>query len=126
MKEGDVILTWIPHADGTLKNRPVLILRELPPFHDFLVCGISSQIHQAVPGFDELIMDADSDFRKSGLVTDSVVRLGFLAVLPRRKIAGTIGSLSANRHERLLRRLSFYLLEKVDKASSNRTERDGS
>jgi mRNA interferase MazF len=118
MKEGDVILAQIPQADGTVKTRPALFLRELPPFHDLLVCGISTQIHQAVPGFDEIITSSDPDFLKSGLVTDSVVRLGFLAVFPRRKVVGAIGNVSTERYERLLRRLSSYLLERVDKSSS--------
>jgi mRNA interferase MazF len=48
VKEGDVILTQIPQSDGTLKSRPALVLRELPPFRDLLVCGISTQTHQAV------------------------------------------------------------------------------
>ena len=42
MKEGDVILTPILQADAIAKNRPALILRELPPFQDLLVCGIST------------------------------------------------------------------------------------
>ena len=90
VKEGDVILTQIPQSDGTMKTRPALVLRELPPFRDLLVCGISTQTHQAVRGFDELMLRADSDFSDSGLIADSVVRLGFLAVLPRSKVAGTI------------------------------------
>ena len=118
MKEGDVILTPILQADDIAKNRPALILRELPPYRDLLVCGISTQIHQAVRGFDEVVARTDSDFLGSGLVTDSVVRLGFLAVLPRRRIAGTIGRVSAERHERLLRRLSTYLLENVEKTTT--------
>ena len=32
MKQGDVMLTPIPQADGQIKNRPALFLRELPPF----------------------------------------------------------------------------------------------
>ena len=43
MKEGDVLLTELPQADGARKLRPVLFLRRMPPFQDFLVCGISSQ-----------------------------------------------------------------------------------
>jgi mRNA interferase MazF len=42
MKEGDVILTPVPQADGTIKNRPAVILREMRPYKDFLVCG---QVH---------------------------------------------------------------------------------
>ena len=45
MKEGDVILTPMPQADGKVKNRPALYLREMPPFRDALVCGISTQTH---------------------------------------------------------------------------------
>ncbi len=36
MKEGEIILTPIPQADGTVKNRPALLLREMPCFRDFL------------------------------------------------------------------------------------------
>ncbi len=42
MKEGDVILTPIPQADGVVKNRPAVVLREMPPYKDFLVCGVST------------------------------------------------------------------------------------
>ena len=110
MKEGDVILTPLPQVDGTLKNRPALLLRQLPPFGDFLVCGISTQTRQAVPDFDEIIRRNESDYASSGLVKESVVRLGFLAVLPRRGILGTIGSVAPARHRRLLSRLSAYLI----------------
>jgi mRNA interferase MazF len=55
MKEGDVILVPLPQADGQRKPRPAIILRILPPFGDFLVCGISSQLRQQVRGLDELI-----------------------------------------------------------------------
>lgn len=66
MKEGDVILAPLPQADGQIKNRPALFLRELPPFQDALVCGISTQLHQWVIGFDELITSQDDDFASSG------------------------------------------------------------
>jgi len=113
MREGDVILTPLPQADGQVKTRPALLLRRLPPDADFLVCGISTQTQQAVAGFDKLIGAEDSDFGTSGLVADSALRLGFLAVLPRSRIAGTIGSVSRKRHEKLLVRLSRHLLENV-------------
>ena len=48
MKEGDIILTPIPQADGQVKNRPAIYLREMPPFRDVLVCGVSSQTHQRI------------------------------------------------------------------------------
>ena len=42
MKEGDIILTPLMQADGMMKNRPALLLRELPPYGDFLTCGITT------------------------------------------------------------------------------------
>lgn len=110
MKQGDVVLTPIPQANGQTKNRPALFLRTMPPFHDALVCGISTQLHQYIPGFDELITQEDSDFAASGLVANSLVRLGFLAVIPHSKLIGSIGSISPDRHKRLLENLSNYLL----------------
>ena len=111
MKEGDIILTPIPQADGQIKNRPALFLRVMPSFQDALVCGISTQLHHEVEGFDELLIKVDPDFQSSGLVADSLIRLGFLGIIPRTKILGSIGTISFDRHKRLLRNLSEYLLK---------------
>ncbi len=32
MREGDVALTPLPQADGVTKHRPVVALRQMPPF----------------------------------------------------------------------------------------------
>ena len=111
MKEGDVILTPIPQADGSVKNRPAVVLREMPRYHDLLVCGVSTQIHQRVEGFDEIVSPGDPDFSSSGLLSESLIRLGFLAVLPRKSIVGSIGAISSERHKTLLKRLSDYLVQ---------------
>lgn len=111
MKEGDVVLTPVPQADGAIKNRPAIILREMPPYRDYLVCGVSTQLHQMVKDFDEIISPSDDDFAASGLKSESLIRLGFLAILPRNRIIGSIGSISAERHKRLLEALSSYLVK---------------
>ena len=118
MKAGDVILTPLPQSDGALKNRPALLLRQVPPFGDFLACGISSQLRQAGPDFDEVILRSDSDFSTSRLLADSVIRLGFLAVIAKTHIVGSIGRISRERHERLLFRLSAHLVSGIAKPSS--------
>jgi len=110
MQEADVVLTPVPQANGAIKNRPTIILREMPPYKDLLVCGISTQLHQRVPDFDEIISPSDTDFVTSGLRAESLIRLGFLAVLPRRNIIGSVGSISSERHQRLLKTLSDYLI----------------
>lgn len=109
MREGDVLLASLVQGDGTVKDRPVLFLLRMPPFQDLLVCGVSSQIQQAVPDFDETIVPTDPDFRTSGLKAASLIRLGYLAVLPRSEFKGRIGSISAARRKRLLTTLSDFL-----------------
>lgn len=109
-----MILAELPQADGSAKNRPAVALREMRPYGDMLVCGVSTQLHQRVPDFDERIVRTDADFAESGLLADSIIRLGFLAVLPRQRILGSIGAISPERHRRLLRRLSAYLVEEVE------------
>ncbi|HET6879234.1 MAG TPA: hypothetical protein VFI31_03725 [Pirellulales bacterium] len=111
MTEGDVVVLPMSLADGSVKNRPAVILREMPPFRDYLVCGVSTQLHQAVTSFDEIIVAADADFLSSGLRSDSVIRLGFLHVVARRAIVGSIGSIAHERRMRLLKTLSDYLVK---------------
>ena len=82
MTEGDVALTTLPQADGRAKPRPVILLRQMPPFRDWLVCGVSTQLQHEVVGFDDVIEPSHSDFGGSGLKAPSLIRLGFLAVLP--------------------------------------------
>jgi len=111
VREGQIALTPIPQADGNVKNRPVILLRELPGFKDFLVCGVSSQVRHEIKGFDEIIRANDDDFKGSGLHDDSLIRLGFLAVVPQRNLLGAIGEISVTRHKHLLQKLSDYLIE---------------
>src|SRR5713226_4976018 len=49
-------------AYGSIKNRPAILLREFPPYRDFLVCGVSAQFRQEVKGFDEIVLASDPDF----------------------------------------------------------------
>ena len=113
MKEGEFVITSVPQSDGRVKRRPALVLRTLPPFGDLLLCGVSTKLRQQVVGFDEILSPSDEDFAASGLTTTSLIRLGFLSAVPRGRVAGAIGSVSAERHERLLRRLSEYLVEDI-------------
>jgi len=110
VKEGDVVLASLPQADGVSKNRPAVILREVPPYGDLLVCGISAHARRFAPNFDEWITHADSDFLQSGLASESVIRLGFIGTLPRTSVLGGIGQIALERHKRLLTRLAEHLL----------------
>jgi mRNA interferase MazF len=109
MREGNIILTATTQADGRRKNRPALVLREMPKYGDLLVCGISTQLKQYIPNFDEIITAEDSDFVDSGLASTSLIRLTFLAVVPQAEVIGSIGKISDERHHKLLSNLSIYL-----------------
>jgi len=109
MTGGDVVLTPLPQADGRTKPRPAILLRQMPPFGDWLVCGVSTQIHHEVVGFDETIESSHPDFRRSGLKATSLIRLGYLVVLPADRLLGVLGSISSERHERLLHRFGAFL-----------------
>ena len=109
MTESDVALARMPQADGFAKLRPVILLRQMPPFGDWLVCGVSSQLRQQAAGFDETIELSHPDFAGSGLKTASLIRLGFVTALPGGQVAGRIGSISGERHARLLQKLSAHL-----------------
>lgn len=85
---GRLVLARLPQADDELKTRPALVLRQLRPFGDLLLCGVSSQLRQAVVGFDDIISPDDADFANSGLRLASLIRVGYLGVVPELKIVG--------------------------------------
>ena len=74
MNERDVVLASLPQASGQVKNRPAIVLRAMPPYGDLLVCGVSTQLRQAVAGFDDVIGPEDPDFRTSGLKGPSILQ----------------------------------------------------
>jgi mRNA interferase MazF len=112
MKEGDILLAVLPQSSAPSKVRPALLLKRMPPHHDFLVCGVSTQTHQFVKDFDEMIESGDPDFQSSGLRAASILRLGYLAVIPRGQIKGRIGSVAPTRLTRLLNNLADFLRPK--------------
>ena len=95
IQEGQVVLFEFRQTDQRAgKLRPALVLRRAPgPYDDWLICMISSQLSQEVPGFDDSIMEEDHDFERSGLKKASLIRVSRLAVVDKRVLMGTIGSI---------------------------------
>ncbi len=112
LSEGDLIVAELPQADGRTKPRPVLLLSELPGFGDYLVCGVSSQIHQAQDDFDQIITVADDFFAATGLQVTSVVRLNFLSTLPTRRMTRFLGRVPAHVLVVLQSKLASHLQQK--------------
>jgi mRNA interferase MazF len=103
------VLAALSQANDAIKLRPAILLCQLPPFGDWLACGVSTQARHFVPEFDELVAPADADFGGSGLRHESVVRLGFLGTLSRSQIGGTLGGIGPDRLARLRDRLARHL-----------------
>jgi len=55
MNAGDGALLRLPRAGEQPKARPTIVLRRTAPLDDWLVCGVSAQLHQQGIGFDEMI-----------------------------------------------------------------------
>lgn len=110
MKEGDIVLVHLFQSDGNFKLRPALILKQRPAYNDFLVCGISTQLHQCIKNLDEVLDENNIIFSATGLRKSSLIRLLFLAVMPTDKIPGAIGKIPDPLHQALLKRLADFLL----------------
>lgn len=91
MENGSVAIASLQQADGVLKNRPVLILCQVPPYEDYLVCGISSQTRLALEGVDIILDEVGAGFNQTGLRCSSVIRTRYLATLPSGSIKGKVG-----------------------------------
>ena len=106
MKPGAVALARLQQADERAKLRPVIILNRMPPFDDYLVCALSSQLQHEAKGFDEVIGTDAGDYSQSGLKVASLVRLGMIATIPGSAIRGQLGSIDGDRLQRLRTRLA--------------------
>jgi mRNA interferase MazF len=111
MNPGDVVLVRIPGAGGSpAKLRPALILAPLPgPYQRIFLCGISTQLGNLVPDWDELIQPSEADFPQSGLHRASAIRLSYLRAVTPGEVAGAIGTIDSARLARLLERLADHL-----------------
>lgn len=109
MKRGDVVTIALSQSDGMIKYRPAILLKQVPPFDDWIVCPVSTQLRHEVAGLDILINVSHPDFIAMGLKKDSVVRVAKLYTVPLREIRGVIGAMSSNTFEQLIRQLVNWL-----------------
>ncbi len=107
MKPGDVVLAEFPQRND-FKVRPALILKVAPPYDDFVLCGITTQLQNIVAGVDDLIQSTDADFRKSGLKETSLVRVAFLVTLMPEEVIGKLGEIAPERSARIQTNLARF------------------
>lgn len=110
-RPGQVAVLEFPRTDLVAgKRRPVLLLARVPgPYEDWLVAMVSSQLRQAVEGFDEIIEEAHEDYSACGLRKASAIRIGRLAVVESALLIGAVGEISPARLERIRERLARWL-----------------
>jgi mRNA interferase MazF len=70
---------------------------------------ISSQLHQHIEGFDEIVDDNDPNFTSSGLKTSSVIRVERLAAIDGKMLLGVIGEIDSERLNRVRGNLVNWL-----------------
>src|SRR5699024_12857255 len=90
---GQIVLFHFPQTDlSEGKLRPALLVGPLPgPYDDWLICMFSSQTHQYLEGFAEIVAEEHSDFDASGLERTSTIRTRRLAVVEGDMLADRVG-----------------------------------
>ena len=87
-----------------------MVLERLPgPYQNLLICGVSTQLHELLPDWDELITPSDPDFVSSGLRRTSAARLSYLYAAESAEITGILGHIDLERLGRLRFRLAKHL-----------------
>ncbi len=111
ISEGQITLFKFPQTNQqTGKLRPALVLRKMPGrYDDWLICMISSQLHQKIQELDEVITTKDSDFILSGLKLPSVIRVSRLAVVEEDILLGKLGQISHDRLSRVKQNLARWI-----------------
>lgn len=95
-KEGSIVLVPFPFTDlSGNKVRPALILSSKKNGDDITVCFISSQISKTRNLYEIKIAMKDSiDFKKTGLKSDSIIKVVKIATLDKKVILGELGLLN--------------------------------
>lgn len=111
IQEGQIVLFSFPQTDQVAgRLRPALVLRSVPGVHDdWLICMVSTQLHQQVPELDEVIHETDSDFPQTGLKATSLIRVTRIAVVSADLLHGALGDLATDRLERIRSRLGRWI-----------------
>ncbi len=111
ISEGQIVLFCFPQTDQKNgKLRPALILRKLSgKFDDWLICMISSQLHQVIPDLDEIINREEPDFQQTGLKQSSLIRASRLAVVDENILIGKLGNIDTLRLNKIRSNIAKWL-----------------
>lgn len=109
---GQIALMPFPYTNlEQSKKRPVLLLRHLDNARDdWLVCMVSSQLHQTEQDLDWVLSPDSAEFPATGLKVASVFRLSRLAVLDGSLLLGQLGMISEERLRDLRHRVGRWII----------------
>ena len=111
MKAGDICKVGIVQPDGSVKDRPVVLIKEVPPFNDWIVAVITSKLRNMDPSIDYLLEDSASGFSNTGLRKTSLIRMGLINTVNTRVIKGVIGELPYGVLNTLKTNLSQFIMK---------------
>lgn len=111
--EGDIVLIRYPNTDGSQgKRRPaVLVKRVGNNFGDWIVCMVSTRLHQCIEGLEVVITAEEPDFSATGLRADSLLRTSRLAVVSESIFELELGKLSPQRLREVKERLANWVVD---------------
>lgn len=110
MEEGSIVRISLPQSDGKLRSRPALLLKKVSPFNDWILCSISSKLHNEVKGLDFILDSNHEDFNSSHLKFSGLIRVANLFTIPESIIEGKIGFISSKSYKIILQNLSNFVL----------------
>ena len=108
---GDIVLFRFPQTDlAEGKLRPALLLKKVPgPYDDWLICMVSTQLHQQIEPLEVIIRSVDPEFEETGLKKSSLIRTSRLAVVDASIFEGKLGALRRSRLEEVRERIAAWL-----------------
>ena len=113
ISEGDIVLFRFPQTDlDKGKLRPAVLIKEVPNnFDDWLVCMVSTQIHQKVEKIEIIVSEDERDFSQTGLKKDSLIRTTRIAVVDKSIFEGKLGSLPESTFSTIKQKFASWILE---------------
>ena len=113
MKAGDIVLFNFPLTNlEKSKLRPSLLISKVPgKYDDWLICMISSQMHQLQKDYDFFLSEGSEEFSSTGLKSASVIRSTRLAVVNSEILLGKIGNISSSLLKDIKTKISNWVLE---------------
>jgi len=113
IKEGDIVLFAFPSTDLSKgKLRPAVLIKRIPNnFDDWLVCMVSTQVHQKIEKLEIIVTNTEPEFQQTGFKKDSLIRMSRIAVVEEIIFEGKLGNLPESIFSAIKQKFSSWLLE---------------